>query len=87
MPELTRRALQATVSEGLTEGPYVSTRVEFEPAAATLLTEGTEPNTTPPRPMTLTLNQLPVDFVFTEHLYRSCFSLLYVLRYRNLSRD
>ena len=41
-------ALQAPVSEGLAQGPYVATRVGFEPA--NLRTEGTEHTTKPPRP-------------------------------------
>ena len=45
--ELTREALQATVSEGLAQGPYVAARVRFKPA--TLRTQG-EPTTEPPRP-------------------------------------
>src|SRR6218665_2094126 len=40
--------LQATVSEGLAQGPYVSTRVGIEPE--TLRKQGTELNTEPSRP-------------------------------------
>ena len=41
-------ALQATMSEGLAQDPYMATRVGFEPA--TLRTQGTEPTTEPPCP-------------------------------------
>jgi len=40
--------LQATVSERLAQGPYMATRVGFEPA--TLQTHGTKATTEPPRP-------------------------------------
>ena len=47
-----RRALyhivQATMSEGLPQGPYVAAKVGFEPA--TLSMQGTELTTTPPCP-------------------------------------
>ena len=45
--ELTRRSATGNynTSEGLAEGPYVATRVGFEPA--TLRTEGIEPTTEP----------------------------------------
>jgi len=40
--------LQATVSEGLAQGPYVAARVLFEPV--TFWMQGTEPTTEPPCP-------------------------------------
>ena len=40
--------LQSTTSEGLVQGLYVAARVGFEPV--TLLLQGTEPTTEPPRP-------------------------------------
>jgi len=42
------KVLQATVSEGLAQGPYVVARVRFKPA--TLWTEGTKPAIDPTRP-------------------------------------
>ena len=41
-------ALQATVIEGLAQGPYMAARVGFEPA--TLWAQGTELTTEPPHP-------------------------------------
>ena len=41
-------ALQATVSEGLAQGPYVAARLGFEPA--TFRMQATEPTTEPPCP-------------------------------------
>ena len=38
---------QATVSEGLAQGPYVTVRAEFKPA--TLWTKGVESTNEPPR--------------------------------------
>ena len=58
---LTREALQATVSEGLAQGPYVTTRVGFEPA--TLRTQGTELITEPPRPTSY------IKILWILHLY------------------
>ena len=49
--ELTHQALQATVSEGLAQGPYMAARAGFEPA--TLLTKGTESTNEPSRPTLL----------------------------------
>ena len=40
--------LQATVSEGFAQGPYVVARLEFKPV--TFRTQGTKPTTEPPRP-------------------------------------
>jgi len=40
--------VQVIMSEGLAQGPYVASRVEFEPAA--FLKEGVEPTTEPPSP-------------------------------------
>ena len=42
------KALQATASEGLAQGPYVAAREGFEPA--TFRTKGTAPTTKPPCP-------------------------------------
>jgi len=42
-------APQATVSEGLAQGPYVAARAVFEPT--TLWTEGLESTNKPPHPM------------------------------------
>ena len=41
--------IQATVNEGLAQGPYMAARVGFEPA--TLRTEGAELTTGPPHPV------------------------------------
>ena len=47
------KAPQATASEGLAQGPYVSARAEFEPA--TLRTKGDESTNEPPRPHNIVL--------------------------------
>src|SRR6218665_2945968 len=46
-------ALQATVSEGLDQSPYVAARAGFKPA--TLRTQGTEPTREPPHPTVVML--------------------------------
>jgi len=46
--EFHTKAPQATVNEGLAQGPYVLVRVGFEPA--TLWTKGAESTKDPPRP-------------------------------------
>jgi len=48
VPEFHTEVLQATVSEGLAQGPYVAAGVEFE--SVTLRTQGTKHTTEPPCP-------------------------------------
>ena len=48
LSEFYAEAPQATVSEGLAQGPYMVARVEFKPA--TLQTKGVESTNEPPRP-------------------------------------
>ena len=48
-------ALQATVSEGLAQGPYVAAGVEFKPV--TLRTKGTESTNEPPCPTCLNVSR------------------------------
>src|SRR6218665_208777 len=50
-------ALQATVSEGLAQGPYVAVRVGFEPV--TLRTQGTKLITEPPH-ATIVVKHKPI---------------------------
>ena len=49
--EFHAEAPQATVSEGLAQGPYVAARAEVEPMS--LRTKGVDSNNGPPRPMSL----------------------------------
>ena len=51
--EFTRRSLQATANEGLTQGSYMAARAGFEPV--TLWSKGIVSKNAPPRP-TITLN-------------------------------
>ena len=48
MPEFHTEAPQATVSEGLAQGPYMAARVEVEPM--TIRTKGVDSTKAPPRP-------------------------------------
>ena len=50
--ELTLRSATGTTSQGITQGPYVVTRMGFEPA--TFRTQGTEPTTKPTCPTVCT---------------------------------
>src|SRR6218665_577062 len=53
--------IQATTSEGLAQGPYLATRMGFEPA--TFRIEGTDNPTEPPRPF---INSLSVEYFFLK---------------------
>ena len=65
---------QATVSQGLAQGPYVAARVEFEPA--TLWTQGTELTTEPPCPTPI--EEKSVDVVIDGHCLTSLVSCSYI---------
>ena len=52
MSESHAKVPQGTASEGLAQGPYVASRVGFDPMA--LWTKGNEPTNEPPRRMRLT---------------------------------
>ena len=59
--------LQATLSEGLAQGPYIAARAGFEPV--TLRTYGTELTIEPPRP--------PYISLFPAHVFSFSYRLLF----------
>ena len=66
------KALQATMSEGLAQGPYMAARVGFEPA--TYRTQGTESTSEPTHPTTLPVSAS--DYNDIVHKQGTCFLLL-----------
>ena len=56
VPEFHAKAPQATVSEGLAQGPYVAARAGVEPM--TIWTKGIDSNNAPPTPQWIRVNHV-----------------------------
>src|SRR6218665_996871 len=64
--EFTRRCAQATVSEGLAQGPYVAARAGLEPT--TLRSKGVDSTSAPRRPDSLGLHLIKIKIYETSRV-------------------